>query len=163
MKKAQIVVNESLKLTCDYENFLDQKDKFICRQLDIFDHCLTEEESSRKILSYPVLKSKKIDLSQYLAKEQFLLSFLIELYNKYKVIFCADEKHFIYDSLVEYKKSCISFLREKKFVTLHIPELHLTIYGNYDLNMPFNFLASNPESVVKVETLLKNFDGLYLL
>ena len=163
MKKAETVINESLELTCDYEIFLTQKDKFICRQLDIFDHCLTEEESLKKILSYPVLKSKKADLSQYLAKEYLLLSFLVELYNRYKVISCIDGKHFIYDSLDEYKKSCTSSLREKKLVTLHIPELHLTIYGNYDLNMPFNFLASNPESAVKIETLLKKFDGLYLL
>ncbi len=163
MKKSPVQINKILQITCSFDEFDDSREKFICRQLDIFDHWLTEEEARDRVMSYPVLLEKKQDLSEFLSKEQLFLKFLTILFEAYNILLCKNGEHFVFENVNEFRKICIKSIREEELAVFHIPELDLTIYGNFDMNMPFNFCTSNPSAVCAVEDKLQLVPGLYLL
>jgi hypothetical protein len=162
MKDPGLTISNDLKLTCDHENYENNRDQFEFRLLGIHDHWLSEAEASMQMLSYPVLRDENADMSIYLKKERSLIALLKTIFKNHLVLKCREAKHYKFSSLEEFSSTCRKSIREIDKFTLHCPDLGLTVYGNFDMSLAFIFSKSN-NGLSVIERYVALFSDLFLL
>lgn len=135
-----------------------------------FDHWLSNDEANNLILNFPEEIKKEKRLKQYYSEEKKFLNLYSEIYNEHKVFYyweneddCKDYDFLEFESKSEFLDVCTDSLREKKFMTLFIPDISVIIVGDYDLNEYVHYIKNNPPKELEIKIRKHGLYPLYKL
>lgn len=143
---------ESIKL-----NNRDNVNNYFSGVLSQYNHFLTEEDASDKIISYFDINLKDKEMfNKYKKIESKIILFFNKIFNEYDVFYFNIENKldfYTFESIEEFEGNCIKSIKEEKFLQILIPELDSIILGSFDFN--FIVFTKVKENLKTMEIIAK--------